>query len=95
MRTWSELLQFDKIRLVHNKDWPHQWLTTGSAPGDLLLFDGPLGETGGLLKITRAGTFITVSADAIFRESLIQWPGADANFGIKLRGKIVEVVMSK
>jgi hypothetical protein len=96
VRSWSELLQFDKIKLVTADKWPERWLSSGVPPGTLLLRDGLLGETGGLLRLTREGTFVTVTSDEIFRESVIVWPGANPEFyGIRLKGVNVEIVMVK
>jgi hypothetical protein len=96
VKSWSELLQFDKIHLVFPGKWPDRWLSAGVPPGTILLQEGPLGQTGGLLRLTREGTFITVTSDEIFRESVIVWPGCNSDFfGIRLKGVNVELVMSK
>lgn len=42
-------------------------------PGTVFLF-GPWGETGGLLKLTTRGHFITLSCDEVYGRSWIQWP---------------------
>lgn len=96
MRSWSEYLQFDKIVLAMPDKWPDRWLSAGVPAGTVLLSHGTLGTVGGLLRLTREGTFITVTADEIFRESVIVWPGANPDFyGIRLKGVHVELVMTK
>lgn len=92
MRTWSAGLQFEKIRLVLVDEWPNRWLLD-SVPGTIFLRPGPLGAAGGLLRLTKDGMFLSLTADQIFSEELILWPGANPNFrGIRLKGTRVELV---
>lgn len=86
-------IEFDEVR--HISDWPHDWINT-TKPGDILLLPGHWGQQAGMLRLTRNGTFISVTADQVFGSELIAWPdNRTPILGIKLVGTSVNIVSKK
>jgi hypothetical protein len=65
------LFEIKGIRLIEPEDY--KTLLASSAPGDVRLF-GPMGRTGGLLRLTSKGEFMVLSKDQLYLQAPIRWP---------------------
>jgi len=73
------------VRLIP-ADGDENYLHREAEPGALFLF-GPLGMTGGLLKLTRRGEFVTLTRAQVYLREPWRWPWSDRWFSI-VEGKL-------
>jgi hypothetical protein len=86
-------LEFDTVRYIQYGAWPSDWLSS-TKPGDILLLAGKeWGQEVGMLRLTRNGTFVSVTNEQLYSGHLITWPDNRTPIaGIRLIGLSVRVV---
>ena len=88
-------LRFSSVKRVVRSKWPAGWLKGSARPGDLLLLDGPWGQVGGLLCLTRTGRFTALTPKQAFEGEWFDWPEAGIDFKLRLLGGEVEIQLKK
>lgn len=82
-----------RLTLIAPKNRPDDWIVD-ARPGDLYLFANGVGRSGGMLRLPAATSFITVTADQLWRHHPIAWPFKNGKIrSMRILGQSVEFLI--
>lgn len=82
-----------KITIISPKNRSDDWIVD-ARPGDLYLFTNGVGRRGGILRLPAATSFITVTADQLWRQHPIAWPFKNGKIrSMRIVGQKVEFLI--